>query len=308
MRAQLRPLPLQPYVPIEINHQWVFSEFLELDIWHHDWINPLVPVLSVEEWHRCSITAHLPCKKVFSSLDTPFRRGGELAPLPIITVFAGTGDVNSKFGAAYEALAITTCAATIGAVSHGKWSTNYVRARIYERIRGQHRRLWRTVFAFMIALTYHAAHFIIGITSIPLAMMLLSFGEMMLWMAPASGFPNHVGQWGPWIGGALLLASAILIKDPNPQIVQELSAWITTTPLRCLWPGRFKKRSPPSICFPVDFHKHLKELLKSLKTFLVTEFQMTSRWMLHPDRESLAVQSSTSSHSRQTHSRQRHSI
>lgn len=198
-RAQLPPLRPRPYVPIEVNHQCVFSRFVKLDIWHHDWINPLVPVLSVEGWHRCSITAHLPCKKGFLSLDTPFRRGGELAPVPILTVFEGSGDVYSNFGAAYEALEVATCVATIGAVFNGKWSTHYVRARIYERIRGQRRRLRRTLFAFMIALTYHAAQFVIGITSIPLAMLLLTYGEMMFWMAPPSELPNHVGQWGPWI-------------------------------------------------------------------------------------------------------------
>lgn len=239
-----------------------------------------------------------------------FLRRGELTPVPMCTVFNAALDAYSKCVVAYEVIAISTCVATIGAVFHGKWSTYYVRERIYECIRGQRRRLWRTMAAFMIALTYHATHFVIGITSIPFAMFLLVYGEMLLWIAPPSELPNHVGQWGSWTGGALLLASAILIKDPNPQIVEELSAWITPTPLRCLWSGRFEKRSPPSIGFRIDFHKHLKDLLKSLKTFLVTEFQMTSHWMLHPDRESrrcireesLAVQFSTLSHSRQRHS------
>lgn len=96
--------------------------------------------------------------------------------------------------------------------------------------------------AFMIASAYHFVHFVIRITSIPIPVLLLAYGETLLSTAPSSELPNQVGQWGAWIGGALLLASAILIKDPNPQIVRELSAWIITTHLRCLGPGRLFKK------------------------------------------------------------------
>ena len=297
----------QTYVPIEVNNECIFSESLEPEIWQHDRINPLVPVFSMEEWHRCSITAHLPC---ISSLDTPFRRGEKLALWPTRKSFNWTVSTYYNLGMLYKAYALATCIATIGAVFHGKWSTYYVRARIYEYVRGHHRRLWRTMVAFLVASSYHAVHFTIGITSIPIVISHLTIQETLLRTVPSSELPNHVGQWGPWIGGALLLASAILIKDPNPRIVRALFAWTITAPLRCLWPGRFKKRSRPSIGCRIDFHKHLKDLLESSKMFLVAEYQSTSRWILHPDRESrrcireesLAVRFSTLSHFRQRHS------
>ena len=162
---------------------------------------------------------------------------------------------------------ITASIATIGAVFHGKWSMCYVRARIYECIRGHDRRLWRTMAAMMIASTYHFVHFVIRITSITIPVLLLAYGGILLSTLPSSEFPNHVGQWGPWIGGAFLLASVILTKDPNPQIVRELSAWIITTPLRCLVLDRFQKRSRPSITFRIDFPKHLKDF----RTFLAVK-------------------------------------
>lgn len=157
--------------------------------WYNDTVNALV--LDVTEGHYQSLGD---CTFAIPYPVSALREGQALTPAPHLLHFIHT---NSFSGAveAFIAFSVITTIATVAATLHGRHTTGYVRAKLYLWLSKSGKGEWRRRCALVLALFYYVVHFLVGIFSIPLAVVVFVINEVELEYYPGIDKNAYIGQW-----------------------------------------------------------------------------------------------------------------
>ena len=243
---------------------------------------PLVQTLS-GQCHYSVGSCHAPSLSWDSS---PLRQGQQVVPLVTFSKSYNSTPL-VQLTTALDGFFFMSGAVMLSAILfHRYMKLDYVRARMYESLRGNLSQRWRIPFAFAASLAYYATHQFITIMSIPIAMTYVGIQEAILWQFPSSEPSSTVGQWSPWSGVGLLLFAVMISRDPIPQFLHDFVLWATFAPFRRVFPRQIKNRSLPTAELNINILTRLRAIKKHYRKRLASEYGSLRQWILRPDQES----------------------
>jgi hypothetical protein len=247
----------------------------------NDTINSLPLFTTPQVWNNLHGKV-LPCSDPNPAFLSPWYRDSLLVP-DLFQVNAL--DLNKNFVGldyAFSIYSIIASAATVALAFHGQHSTHFVRAKIYLWFCGEHANSWRSTFSLIFALLYHAVQFILGIASLPIAIVAIVINEYTNARIPVSEQPSDLGQWGPCVGALLLALVVILNTGSTASVLRRSLAWVLFTPAHLLFPTKVRRRRFPKLDLDWTPLHRIQGGPRWLALFFVEEYLLTREWLRSP--------------------------
>jgi hypothetical protein len=230
----------------------------------------------------------VPCPNPDPSFLPPGSRDSSLVPNPFVVTHAL--ELNKQFielGWAFTTYSLIASAATVALAFHGQHSTHFVRAKIYLRLCGDRTSRWRSIAGIVIALPYHTIQFILGVASLPIAIVSIVINEYTNLGIPTSEQPSDLGQWGPCIGALFVSCVVIINTGSTAYILRSTVAWILFTPGHLCFPHKIRQRRLPKLSISRAPLHRIQGGPRWLALFFIDEYLSTREWLRNPYQASL---------------------
>ena len=252
----------------------------------NDTINSF-PLLSTPETWKNLQEKVIPCPNPDLSMMPPGNRDSSLVPYPFVMDALQINRHFVEVSIAFSTYSIIASAATVALAFHGQRGTHFVRAKIYLWVRGNRATRWRAIAAVAIALPYHTIQFVLGIASLPIAIVSIAIDEYTNLGIPQSEQPGDLGQWGPWIGALFVCCVIILNTGSAADILRSTLAWMLLTPAHLCFPRKFRRRHLPKLSISrIPLHR-IQGGPRWLALFFIDEYLSTREWLRSPYQASL---------------------
>ena len=252
----------------------------------NDTINFFLPTITPQTWQDQRGVAQ-PCPGPDPLFLSPIYKDQTLAPDLFPTNSLTITNSYLRLSSFFSIYAVIKSAATIALAFHGQRSACLVRAKLYLLIRGNGTSRWRPTVGKLAASFYHFIQFLLGIISLPIAIIALVIFEYESAWAPKSEVYTDIGQWGP-CAGALLLAFAVMLNTTSAAyIIQSLFVWLLLAPANSIFPTRFKRRHLPRFNLDYRLVERLQGFPRWLGLFFIDEYLSTREWLRKPYEASL---------------------
>jgi hypothetical protein len=247
----------------------------------NDTINRLPLLTTPEAWKNLHGRV-IPCPNPDPAFLSPWYRDSSLVP----ALFQlDSLELNKSFlelDYVFSIYSIIASAATVALAFHGQHSTHFVRAKIYLWFRGERTSRWRPKVGLVVALLYHAIQFILGIASLPIAIVSIVLNEYTNTGLPLSEQPSDLGQWGPCVGALLLVLVVILNTGSTAYILRRSLSWILFTPAHLVFPTKVRRRRLPTLDIDWSQLYRVQGGPRWLALFFIDEYLSTREWLRSP--------------------------